>query len=216
MRLKSDPQRYFHWSTPSTSKIVWRYEEKYNRISETLDDSPELLDLAAADLRKLSTGGRRGREATYTAENLFRAIIVHQIEEDLLQFRWVNPAPRGSPKCRFQRHLAVVGGVPARQGRGPEREQLEPRQSRVVSTQKEREAQRSTVFSASEVESQPTETAGEPSKTPRCARRWFTCRTACSCRTFCGSVLARSPTTACSTGPSTRSSRRRGRRSTRP
>ena len=29
MRLKSDPQRYFHWSTASASKIVWRYEEKF-------------------------------------------------------------------------------------------------------------------------------------------------------------------------------------------
>jgi IS5 family transposase len=80
MRLKSDPQRYFHWSTASTSKIVREYEEKYNRISEILDENPEILDLAAADLRKLSTGSRKGREATYTAENLLRAVIVRQIE----------------------------------------------------------------------------------------------------------------------------------------
>ena len=80
MRQKFDPQRYFHWSTASTSKIVREYEEKYNRISEILDENPEILDLAAADLRKLSTGGRKGRKATYTAENLLRAVIVRQIE----------------------------------------------------------------------------------------------------------------------------------------
>ena len=68
MRLKSDPQRYFHWSTASTSKIVWRYEETFNRISETLDDSPKILDLVAtAGLRKLGTESRRGCKATYNA-----------------------------------------------------------------------------------------------------------------------------------------------------
>ena len=80
MRQKFDPQRYFHWSTASTSKIVREYEEKYNRISEILDENPEILDLAAADLRRLSTGSRKGRKATYTAENLLRAVIVRQLE----------------------------------------------------------------------------------------------------------------------------------------
>lgn len=80
MRPKFDPQRYFHWSTASTSKIVQKYEAKYNGISEILDATPEILDLAAGDLRKLSTGGRRGRKATYTAENLLRVIVIHQVE----------------------------------------------------------------------------------------------------------------------------------------
>jgi len=53
MRQKRDSQQYFHWSIPSTSKIVRQYEEKYNRISETLDDSPEILDLVTADRRQL-------------------------------------------------------------------------------------------------------------------------------------------------------------------
>jgi IS5 family transposase len=85
MRLKSDPQRYFHWSTASASRIVLQYEEKYNRISQILDENPEILNLAARDLRKLSTGDRRGRKATYTAENLLRALIVHQIEGSSLR-----------------------------------------------------------------------------------------------------------------------------------
>ncbi len=80
MRLKSDPQQYFHWSTASTSKIVREYEEKYNKISEILDRNPEILTLAARDLGKLSTGRRKGRKATFTAENLLRALVVHQIE----------------------------------------------------------------------------------------------------------------------------------------
>lgn len=80
MRPKSDPQRYFHWSTASTTSIVRQYEDKYNGISDILDGNPEMLDLAAGDLRKLSTGSRKGRRATFTAENLLRALLVHQIE----------------------------------------------------------------------------------------------------------------------------------------
>jgi len=85
MRLKIDPQRYFHWSTASDSKIVRQYEEKYNRVSEIMDANPEILDLAAADLRKLDTGAGRGRKATYTAENLLRALIVHHLESESLR-----------------------------------------------------------------------------------------------------------------------------------
>ena len=92
MRLKSDPQLYFHWSTASTSAIVRRYEAKYNRISEILDENPAILDLAARDLRKLSTGDRKGRRATYTAENLLRALIVHRIEGSSLRGTMIDLA----------------------------------------------------------------------------------------------------------------------------
>lgn len=92
MRLKSDPQRYFQWSTGSSAKIVREYEEKFKGISDVLDANPQVLELAAADLRKLSTGGRKGRKATYTAENLLRALIVHQIEGTALRETMVRIA----------------------------------------------------------------------------------------------------------------------------
>lgn len=85
MRLKSDPQQFFHWSTGSRAKIVLEYEAKYNRISAILDENREILDLVDRDLRKLSTGTRRGRKATFTSENLLRALIVHHLEGSSLR-----------------------------------------------------------------------------------------------------------------------------------
>jgi len=83
MRLKSDPQLYLDWSVASSSKVVLAYEEKYNRVSDILDSNPELIALCHRDLAKLSrhgAGGRRGRKAEYTTENIVRALIVQMIE----------------------------------------------------------------------------------------------------------------------------------------
>jgi len=82
MRHKRDNVLCFEWSGDDSSelKIVRMHRQKYKRISATLDESPVILDLAAADLKALSQGGRRGRAAVFTAENLLRALIVHTIE----------------------------------------------------------------------------------------------------------------------------------------
>ncbi len=86
MREILDRQRYFNWSGgASNSKIVRGYERKYKRISELLDESPELLEIAARDLEKLSRRGKKGRRATYTCENLFRAALLHQLEGEALR-----------------------------------------------------------------------------------------------------------------------------------
>ena len=86
MREIFDCQRYFNWSGgASNSEIVRVYEQKYNRISELLDENPELLEIAARDLSRLSRGGKKGRRATYTCENLFRAIIVRHLEGESLR-----------------------------------------------------------------------------------------------------------------------------------
>lgn len=82
MRQKFDAQRYFNWSTATGSKIVRRYEEEYNRISQILDENPGILNLVDKDLKKLSRPNRRGRKATYTSENLLRALIVLQKEKE--------------------------------------------------------------------------------------------------------------------------------------
>lgn len=82
MRQKRDNVLCFEWNRDDSSqlKIVRERREKYKRISATLDENPILLDLAAQDLKALSQGGRKGRKAVYTAENLQRALIVHTIE----------------------------------------------------------------------------------------------------------------------------------------
>ncbi len=82
MRQKRDNVLCFEWSSDDSSalKIVRMRREKYKRISALLEANPLLLGLAAQDLKALSQGGRKGRAAVYTAENLQRALIVHTIE----------------------------------------------------------------------------------------------------------------------------------------
>jgi IS5 family transposase len=83
MRQKRDEVLAFEWSKhedPFELKIVRMYQEKYKRISGLLDENPVILDMADRDLKSLSQGGRKGREADYTSENLLRALIVHTVE----------------------------------------------------------------------------------------------------------------------------------------
>ena len=87
MRQKSDNVLCFNWSIDDSSelKIVRAHREEYKSISAILDEDPAVLDVAANDLRVLSQGGRKGRKAVYTAENLLRALIFHTIEGDDLR-----------------------------------------------------------------------------------------------------------------------------------
>jgi len=80
MRQMYDPQNYFGWLPKSSSKTVQEYENKYNRISEILDENPEILDLVDRELKRLCRSGEKGRKSTYTTEILLRAMIVHQLE----------------------------------------------------------------------------------------------------------------------------------------
>ena len=51
MREIFDRQRYFNWSaSASDSEIVRRYEGKYKRVDEILEENPDLLETAARDL----------------------------------------------------------------------------------------------------------------------------------------------------------------------
>jgi len=85
MRQKYDPQGYFSWIPESSSKTVQAYENKYNRISEILDENPLILNLVDRELKKLSLEGAKGRKSTFTSEILLRAIIVHQLEDTSLR-----------------------------------------------------------------------------------------------------------------------------------
>jgi IS5 family transposase len=61
-------------------KTVREYREKYKGISRILDDHPKILELAHEDLKRLSSGGRKGREGDFTSETILRALVVHAIE----------------------------------------------------------------------------------------------------------------------------------------
>ena len=99
MRRKRDAVLCFEWSAASRQsepKIVRQYRARYKRISEILDDNPAILDLADGDLKSLSQGGRDGREATYTSENLLRAVLVHTIEGESLRGTIVRISESGT------------------------------------------------------------------------------------------------------------------------
>ena len=85
MRPKRDAVLCFEWSSASELKIVRTHRKKYKKISALLDKNPAVLALAHQDLKSLSEGGRKGRRARFTSENLLRALIVHTIEGDDLR-----------------------------------------------------------------------------------------------------------------------------------
>ncbi len=82
MRLKAEAVLEFGLDDDQRqNKIVREYRQEYKVIGEILDKHPKILEMAHADLAKLSKGtSRRGRTADFTSENLFRAIIVMQRE----------------------------------------------------------------------------------------------------------------------------------------
>jgi IS5 family transposase len=61
-------------------KIVIEHKEKYKRLSDRLDQHPEIVNLAHRGLRKLSQGGPKGRKGVFTSENILRALIVMMVE----------------------------------------------------------------------------------------------------------------------------------------
>jgi len=75
MRRKKEALLAFEWNNDHLPKIVREYREKYERISRILHENPETLDLAHRDLKKLSQGGRHGREGDFTfLDKCFKAI----------------------------------------------------------------------------------------------------------------------------------------------
>jgi IS5 family transposase len=70
----------FAWNDDHLPKTVRQYREKYKGVSRILDGHPEIVDLVAADLKRLSSGNRRGRAADFSVETILRALVVHAIE----------------------------------------------------------------------------------------------------------------------------------------
>jgi len=80
MRRKKEAVLTFEWNNDHLPKVVRQHRRKYKGISRLLDENPEILDRVHQDLKKLSRGGRKGREADFTSETILRALVVHAIE----------------------------------------------------------------------------------------------------------------------------------------
>jgi len=80
MRRKRERILSFTGNHRELPKTVREYRQKYNRISQILDEHPEILDSVHRDLSKLSEGGRKGRESDFTSETLLRALLVMMVE----------------------------------------------------------------------------------------------------------------------------------------
>ena len=78
MRQVLDEQIYLDFAADTSLKVVKDYRAKYAWIDECLNANPLILWLVHEDLEKLSDS-KEGREAKFTTEILFRALIVHQI-----------------------------------------------------------------------------------------------------------------------------------------
>ena len=79
MRQVLDEQKYLTFTGETSLKVVEEYRAKYAWIDECIDANDLILWLVHEDLESLSTSDA-GREAKYTTEILFRALLVHQIE----------------------------------------------------------------------------------------------------------------------------------------
>jgi len=84
MRRVHEEQTYLDFTPETSLKVVRDYRAKYAWIDESLDANPLILWLVHEDLESLSES-KEGREAKYTSEILFRALIVHQIEKTPLR-----------------------------------------------------------------------------------------------------------------------------------
>ena len=80
MRQKKESVLSVRWNDDGLPLPVRVYRAKYQAISQVLDRNPEILNRIHDDLRKLSQGGRQGREGDYTSENILRALVVQSIE----------------------------------------------------------------------------------------------------------------------------------------
>jgi IS5 family transposase len=84
MRRVLDEQTYLDFSPKTSLKVVQAYRAKYAWIDKCLEANPLMLWLMHEDLEALSQS-QAGREAKYTTEILFRALLVHQIEKSSLR-----------------------------------------------------------------------------------------------------------------------------------
>ncbi len=78
MRQKRERSLSFPSNPRALPKTVREYREKYNRISQVLDEHPEILDWGHRDLATLSQGGRKGRKSDFTSEKFITDYEVYE------------------------------------------------------------------------------------------------------------------------------------------
>jgi IS5 family transposase len=81
MRLRSVNQQYFDFSEPSSLKVVRAYRQKYEALSDLLDENPQLLVLAHHDWARLLSESNKGRSSQFTSEHLLRSLVLRFIEQ---------------------------------------------------------------------------------------------------------------------------------------
>jgi IS5 family transposase len=97
-------QQYFDFSEPSSLKVVKAYREKYDALSDLLDDNPQLLVLAHHDWGQLLSESNEGRSGKFTSENFLRSLLVKFVEQ--LSYR--NTIIR-IDTSEFLRHFVRLG-----------------------------------------------------------------------------------------------------------
>ncbi len=80
MRTRSS-QQYFDFSETSSLKITQEYRQKYQKLSNLLDENPQLLSLAHRDWAILLSCSPKGRAAGFSSEQLLRALMIMFIEQ---------------------------------------------------------------------------------------------------------------------------------------
>ena len=88
MRTKCNPQRGLDFSG-SHLKITNEYYAKYEAVSSTLDQAPDLVDRIHQDLakplQKLNRETRQGRPYAYSSENVLRILVCQVVEGESLR-----------------------------------------------------------------------------------------------------------------------------------
>ena len=79
MRTKMSNEFYFNFAGESSLQIVNEYREKYDMLSNILDDNPDLLAQVHKDWVQWLSTSNKGRDG-YTSEQLLRALIIMFIE----------------------------------------------------------------------------------------------------------------------------------------
>lgn len=79
MRTKLDPQDPLDFS-PSRLKVTRQYHEKYREVDRILAETPEILNIFHRHVGQVLRSAGRPRRATFTSDQILRAILVMEIE----------------------------------------------------------------------------------------------------------------------------------------
>ena len=79
MRKIIDVQPCFFLNVFNEGKIVTRFRQKYDKMSEILDSYPEILTMFHNNLRNFGSSDRKGTE--YSSEQILRMLIVKTVEK---------------------------------------------------------------------------------------------------------------------------------------